>query len=136
MARQGYRFVARSELRLRMQPGRAGIACRVAAMILARVVAQPVRIRVDRCHAALHQVRVARGAVLFSPQPQDMPMRLLPTILTAALAATLAACSPDGNTAAGTDTASDADTAEPKAVQAPGFAAVGRLTRYDPAFAE
>lgn len=63
-------------------------------------------------------------------------MRLLPTILTAALAATLAACSPDANTAAGTDTASDADTAEPKAVQAPGFAAVGRLTRYDPAFAE
>src|SRR5688572_32921337 len=44
---------------------------------------------------------------------QDMPMRLLPTMLTAALAATLAACAPaaDGDAATGS-TAADAAQAE------------------------
>ncbi len=79
-----------------------------------------------------------RGFAPLGPDPvtaadtQDMPMRLPPTVLAAALAATLAACSPAADTPGG----SDADTAEPDAVKAPAFEAVGQLTRYDPAFAD
>ena len=61
-------------------------------------------------------------------------MRLLPTMLTAALAATLAACAPaaDGDAATGS-TAADAAQAETPMTS---FETVGQLTSFDPAFAD
>ena len=59
-------------------------------------------------------------------------MRPLPSLLTAALALGLAACTAVGDS--GADAASDTAAAEPPA--AAGFDTVGQLTSYDAAFAE
>src|SRR5690606_6769018 len=63
---------------------------------------------------------------------QDMPMRLLPTMLTAALAAALAACAPAADadaTAAGSATP-DAPDAAPAETSMTSFETVGQLTSF------
>ena len=63
-------------------------------------------------------------------------MRLLPTMLTAAIAATLAACSPAADGDAAASSAATADAAAPTETPMTSFDTVGQLTSFDPAFAE
>ncbi|MGY1408920.1 MULTISPECIES: SMP-30/gluconolactonase/LRE family protein [unclassified Luteimonas] len=61
-------------------------------------------------------------------------MRLLPSLLTAALALGLAACTAGGDDSASANTDADAAAAEPPT--AASFETVGQLTTYDAAFAD
>ncbi|WP_331488496.1 SMP-30/gluconolactonase/LRE family protein [Luteimonas rhizosphaericola] len=66
-------------------------------------------------------------------------MRLLPTLLSAALAAALAACSPaaeDAGAEAAPADAATTDTAETETAPMTTFETVGQLTSFDPAFAD
>jgi len=65
-----------------------------------------------------------------------MPMRLLPTMLTAAIAATLAACSPAADGDAAASSAATADAAAPTETPMTSFDTVGQLTSWDAAFAD
>ncbi len=63
-------------------------------------------------------------------------MRLLPTMLTAAIAATLAACSPAADGDAAASSAAAADAAAPTETPMTSFDTVGQLTSWDAAFAD